>query len=76
MKNPTIAQLSSSEVQNILNEIEQGVLQENSKKILSDALNFINILIEELKSSKVNVHKLKQLLGFRSELLKKAHQVR
>jgi hypothetical protein len=76
MKTPAITQLTSSEVQNLLKEIEQGILKEDSKKIISDSLSFINILIEELKTSKFSIHKLKQLLGFRSELLKKADQIR
>ncbi len=76
MKSPSIVGMGPAERKNLVTEIERGILQENSKKILVDTLSFIDSLIEELKTSKINIHKLKQLLGFRSELLKKVTQSR
>jgi len=76
MKTPEIVKLSSSERKSLMAEIEKGELQADSKKIISDTLDFFDSLIEELKTSKVSIHNLKQLLGFKSEQLKKVVQDR
>jgi hypothetical protein len=76
MKTPEIVKLSSSERKGLMAEIEKGELQADSKKIISDTLDFVDSLIEELKTSKVSIHNLKQLLGFKSEQLKKVVQGR
>ena len=76
MKTPEIVKLSSSERKGLMVEIEKGELQADSKKIISDTLDFVDSLIEELKTSKVSIHNLKQLLGFKSEQLKKVVQDR
>jgi hypothetical protein len=76
MKIPSIVKLSAIERKNLLDEFEKDSLPDSKKKIVSDALIFIDSLIEEIKTSKVSIHKLKELLGFRSELLKKVIQSR
>jgi hypothetical protein len=76
MANPIIATLTNLQLNNLINDIENCTLSEDNKKIISDLLSFVNLLIEQLKTSKVSIHKLKQLLGFQSELLKKVNQVR
>lgn len=74
MKAPAIVTLNTDERQTLINSIKQSHLQNNNKDIVVGALEFIDELIEELKTSKVSIHNLKQLLGFKSEQLKKALQ--
>jgi hypothetical protein len=76
MKTPAIVKLNGNERQELINEIKQSPLQENNKAVMIDTLEFINELVEELKTSKVSIHNLKQLLGFKSEQLKKVAQGR
>lgn len=76
MKTPAIVKLNGNERQELINEIKQSPLQENNKAVMIDTLEFINELVEELKTSKVSIHNLKQLLGFKSEQLKKALQTK
>ena len=76
MKTPAIVTLNANERQALINAIKQGNIQNNNKDVVVDALEFINELIEELKTSKVSIYNLKQLLGFKSEQLKKVVQDR
>lgn len=71
MKTPGIAQLSKSEISNLVLEIEQGIVHEANRAIVAETLEFCRKLIEDLKQSKINIHQLKQMLGFHSEQLKK-----
>lgn len=71
MKTPGITKLSSLEVANLLNEIRSSLLADEHKEIISETLEFCKKLIEDLKQSKINIHQLKQMLGFHSEQLKK-----
>lgn len=76
MKSPAIVQLNTSDRQKLINELKQGNLHDNNKELVVGAIGFIDELIEELKTSKVSIHNLKQLLGFKSEQLKKALQTK
>lgn len=74
MKSPAIVQLNTSERQKLINELKQSNLHDNNKELMVDTIGFIDELIEELQTSKVSINNLKQLLGFKSEQLKKALQ--
>ncbi len=75
-KIPAIAKLNPTERKNLIDEVEKNALQDNSRKIIAETLSFVDTLIEDLKTSKVSIHKLKQLLSFHSEQLKKVTQIR
>jgi hypothetical protein len=74
MKSPSILKLSAIERKTLTEEIQKAMLPDATKKVVVDTISFIDSLIEELKTSKISIHKLKELLGFRSELLKKVTQ--
>ena len=71
MKAPAITQLSDTEILNLVTGIQQGLLHEEHRAIVAETLVFCKSLMEDLKNSKVNIHQLKQMLGFHSERLKK-----
>jgi len=71
MKTPAIAKLETSEILNLISEVKQGILPENHKAMVAEILDFYRKLVEDLKQSKINIHQLKQMLGFHSEQLKK-----
>lgn len=74
MKTPAIAKLTINERHALMEELKRNELQDSSRQVLAEAIDFINTLTEDLKTSKVSIHKLKQLLGFHSEQLKKVIQ--
>ena len=76
MKKPEIANLSSREREELITAFKEGNLDPNRKEMIAEALDSLNILLEKLKSSKISIHQLKQLFGFRSEQLKKLMQTR
>jgi hypothetical protein len=71
MKTPSIAKLNVSEISQLMEEIRNNLLTEEHKEVLSETLEFCRKLIEDLKQSRINIHQLKQMLGFHSEQLKK-----
>ncbi len=71
VKIPAIAKLEVSEILNLISEVKQGVLPEDHKAVVAEILEFYKKLVEDLKQSKINIHQLKQMLGFHSEQLKK-----
>lgn len=71
MKAPVITQLSNSEILNLVTVVNQELVHENHRAIVAETLVFCKSLIEDLKNSKINIHQLKQMLGFHSERLKK-----
>ena len=76
MKTPSIAKLDFSERAQLIEQFHQGILNDGNKEVVAEALSFFNLLIEDLKRSKISIHKLKQLLGFHTEQLKKANQIK
>ena len=71
MKVPAIAQLNDNDILNLVTVINQELIQEDHRAIVAETLVFCKSLIEDLKTSNINIHKLKQMLGFHSESLKK-----
>ena len=71
MKTPPIAKLETSEILNLISEIKQCALPEDHRAIIAETLEFCKTLMSDLKQSKINIHQLKQMLGFHSEQLKK-----
>lgn len=71
MKAPAIAQLSDNDILNLVTVINQELIQEDHRAIVAETLVFCKSLIEDLKTSNINIHQLKQMLGFHSESLKK-----
>ena len=71
MKTPGITKLDSLEIANLLSEIKSGLLTDEHREILAETVEFCKKLMEDLKQSKINIHHLKQMLGFHSEQLKK-----
>jgi len=76
MKSPSIAKLNFSERKQLIEEVNSSALEASSKEVLAETVTFFNSLIEDLKKSKISIHKLKQLLGFHSEQLKKENQIK
>jgi len=76
MKKPEIANLSSKEREELISVVKGSNLDPNRKEIIVDTIDSFNSLLEKLKSSKISIHQLKQLFGFRSEQLKKLMQTR
>lgn len=75
MKQPEIVKLSNEEKQALIAKVKQSLSDSRDKDIVVEALDFCNNLLEELKNSKLSISRLKQLLGFRSEQLKKYSQM-
>lgn len=75
IKKLEIAGLSRQERQEIVEALSEAFkdikLSEHYKDIVIEAMKFFDALLEQLKESKINIHQLKQLLGFHSESLKK-----
>jgi len=76
MKKPTIADLGTKERQELIEHVESSSLKSDDKKIVVETVNFFNYLTEELKSSKISIAKLKDmLLGFKADSIKKLMQI-
>ncbi len=71
MKAPAITQLSKTEISNLVTVVNKELVQEDHRAIVAETLEFCRKLIEDLKQSRINIHQLKQMLGFHSEQLKK-----
>jgi len=71
MKAPVITQLSDTEILNLVTVVNQEIVHEAHRAIVAETLVFCKSLMEGLKNSKVNIHQVKQMLGFHSERLKK-----
>jgi len=76
MKKPVIASLGTKERQELITHIEQNLLNSTDKEVIVEALNFYNDLVEKLKSSKISINQLKQMLvGFKADNIKKLLQI-
>jgi len=74
MKVTAISNLSTEERKEVIEAVKECGLEEGYKKAAVEALEVCNKLLEELKTSKMSIGRLKQLIGFRSEQLKKMQQ--
>jgi hypothetical protein len=78
MKKPAIVSLSSAQRQEVVNTLDE-ILKENNyryKDLVLETLDFIKVLMEELKSGKISTNQLKQiLLSLDQEALKKLSEI-
>ena len=78
MKKPAIVSLSSAQRQEVVNTLDE-VLKENNyryKDLVLETLDFVKVLMEELKSGKISTNQLKQiLLSLDQEALKKLTEI-
>lgn len=78
MKKPAIVSLSSAQRQEVVNTLDE-ILKENNyryKDIVLETLDFVKVLMEELKSGKISTNQLKQiLLSLDQEALKKLTEI-
>ncbi len=75
MKKPAIADMNFKERQELLSLVEKDMAPSSMKEVVIETLGFCNNLLEDLQTSKINISKLRSLLGFHSERLKKLQQV-
>ena len=64
MKKPAIVSLSSAQRQEVVSTLDE-ILKENNyryKDLVLETLDFVKVLIEELKSGKISTNQLKQIL--------------
>jgi hypothetical protein len=77
MKKPAIVSLSSAQRQEVVSTLE--ILKENNyryKDLVLETLDFVKVLMEELKSGKISTNQLKQiLLNLDQEALKKLSEI-
>ena len=77
MKKAKVASLSNQERQALIEHVEQNALSSHDKEVVVEALNFYDDLMEKLKSSKISINTLKEMLvGFKADNLKKILQIR
>ncbi|MBU6184775.1 MAG: hypothetical protein KGO98_05905 [Rickettsiales bacterium] len=78
MKKPAIVSLSSAQRQEVVNTLDE-ILKENNyryKDLVLETLDFVKVLMEELKSGKISTNQLKQiLLSLDQEALKKLTEI-
>jgi hypothetical protein len=78
MKKPAIVSLSSVQRQEVVNTLDE-ILKENNyryKDLVLETLDFVKVLMEELKSGKISTNQLKQiLLNLDQEALKKLSEI-
>jgi len=75
MKRPAIAVLSPNQRKGLITEIEKDKTDFRHKETTIGALNFVDELLEELKTSKIkNINELKKILEVKSENIKKLKQ--
>ncbi|MFZ9418700.1 MAG: hypothetical protein ACO25Q_07970 [Sediminibacterium sp.] len=78
MKKPAIVSLSSVQRQEVVNTLDE-ILKENNyryKDLVLETLDFVKVLMEELKSGKISTNQLKQiLLSLDQEALKKLSEI-
>ena len=78
MKKPAIVSLSSAQRQEVVSTLDE-ILKENNyvyKDLVLETLDFVKVLMEELKSGKISTNQLKQiLLKLDQEALKKLSEI-
>jgi coproporphyrinogen III oxidase-like Fe-S oxidoreductase len=73
-ENRKIANFTIQDLENYVNLVQGSNLPSSDKSAIAEVLTFVEKLIEMLRSSKISIHRLKKLMGFHSELLKKLQQ--
>lgn len=66
-----LADITGADIEHIAMLAKQSSWSDSDKDLLLNILSSVEKLIESLKSSKVSIHRLKALMGFKTELLKK-----
>ena len=78
MKKPAIVSLSSAQRQEVVSTLDE-ILKENNyryKDLVLETLDFVKVLMEELKSGKISTNQLKQiLLSLDQEARKKLSEI-
>ena len=78
MKKPAIVSLSSAQRQEVVSTLDE-ILKENNyryKDLVLETLDFVKVLMEELKSGKISTNQLKQiLLSLDQEAIKKLSEI-
>ncbi|MFO0414787.1 MAG: hypothetical protein ACK50E_03975 [Bacteroidota bacterium] len=78
MEKPAIVSLSSAQRQEVVSTLDE-ILKENNyryKDLVLETLDFVKVLMEELKSGKISTNQLKQiLLNLDQEALKKLSEI-
>ena len=78
MKKPAIVSLSSAQRQEVVSTLDE-ILKENNyryKDLVLETLDFVKVIMEELKSGKISTNQLKQiLLSLDQEALKKLSEI-
>jgi len=76
MKKPKnkLADITPQELEHIVSLVQQSNWAAADKNLLSTIVGSVEKLIEMLRSSKISIHRLRKLMGFHSELLKKLQQ--
>ena len=78
MKKPAIVSLSSAQRQEVVSTLDE-ILKENNyryKDLVLETVDFVKVLMEELKSGKISTNQLKQiLLNLDQEALKKLSEI-
>jgi hypothetical protein len=76
MKKPKVVTLTSQEREELIEHIKENSLNSDDKQAMIELIGFSNDLMEKLKSSKISINKLKEMLGgFKSDKLKKLFQI-
>ena len=71
MKKPAIADLTFEEINNLIEQVKEANIADTPREIVVETLATFQELLEKLKSSQISIKKLKSLLGFYSEQIKK-----
>ena len=78
MKKPAIVSLSSAQRQEVVSTLDEILKETNYryKDLVLETLDFVKVLMEELKSGKISTNQLKQiLLNLDQEALKKLSEI-
>ena len=79
MKKPAIVSLSPAKRQEVMDSLQETLRERNypHQGLILEALDFIKILMEELKSGKISTKQLKQILiDIEAGKLKELTQIR
>ena len=69
-----VANFTAQELERLINLVQQSNWADSDKNALLAIVELVEQLIEKLRAAKIDIHKLKQMMGFHSELLKKLQQ--
>jgi hypothetical protein len=76
MKQPMVATLTPEEQAILIDHINAGSLSSDDKQVMIELLKIYNDLRGRLDSSKISIHKLREMLfGFKADQLKKLLQI-